>query len=200
METFLKYYLAVFSLVYLLVAFVVPSVRVYKQTGVNPVTFGSSDSAHDYVGLVMKLLTVLLLLSVLTYSFSSKLYSYLNPFSYLSHDGFKYAGLFISHLALVWIIVAQAQMKQSWRIGIDEKNKTELITHGLFSLSRNPVFLGIILTTTGIFFIIPNAITLLVAVCSYLIIQVQIRLEEAHLLVAHGADYAMYKRRVRRLI
>lgn len=37
MNDFLKYYLPVFLIAYLLVTFVLPSIRVYKQTGINPV-------------------------------------------------------------------------------------------------------------------------------------------------------------------
>jgi len=31
-------------------------------------------------------------------------------------------------------------MGLSWRIGIDEKNRSGLVTQGLFALSRNPIF------------------------------------------------------------
>jgi protein-S-isoprenylcysteine O-methyltransferase Ste14 len=31
-------------------------------------------------------------------------------------------------------------MDNSWRIGIDEENKTGLVTKGIFSISRNPIF------------------------------------------------------------
>ena len=67
MNEVLKYYLPVFLLTYLLITYVLPSVRVYKQTGINPVTFGKSDSAHDYIGSVMKVLTGLLSVAVLLF-------------------------------------------------------------------------------------------------------------------------------------
>ena len=56
------------------------------------------------------------------------------------------------HLSLLWISVAQYQMSNSWRIGIDENNKTELITKGLFSYKPEPDFLGMIISVAGIFF------------------------------------------------
>jgi protein-S-isoprenylcysteine O-methyltransferase Ste14 len=200
MIDFLKYYLPIFLLLYLLITFVIPSVRVYKQTGINPVTFGNSGNAHDYIGVVMKVLTGLLVAAVLLFSFSEKTYAYLNPFEYLQKEWLVYTGLFIVHAALVWIVIAQHHMKQSWRIGIDEKNKTSLVTTGLFSISRNPVFLGMILSTAGIFLILPNAITFFVAATSFIIIQIQIRLEEEHLQKMHGSDYSDYKQKVKRLI
>lgn len=200
MIDFLKYYLPLFLFAYLLITFVIPSVRVYNQTGINPVTFGKSDNAHDFIGVVMKVFTGLLVAAVLLFSFSPKAYSFLNPFEYLQKEWLVYTGLMIVHAALVWIVIAQHHMKQSWRIGIDDKNKTALVTTGLFSISRNPVFLGMILSTAGIFLILPNAITLLVTVTSYIVIQIQIRLEEEHLQKMHGSAYSEYKQKVKRLI
>lgn len=200
MNDILRYYLPFFLIAYLLITFILPSVRVYKQTGINPVTFGKSDNAHDYIGTVMKFLTGLLVVAVLLFSFSTEAYNYLNPFEYLQKDWLTYTGLFLVHAALIWIVFAQSHMEQSWRIGIDEKNKTSLITNGLFSISRNPVFLGMIISTAGLFLIMPNAITFFVTVTSYIIIQIQIRLEEEHLQRMHGAEYSQYKQKVKRLI
>lgn len=200
MNEVLKYYLPLFLIAYLLITFVLPSVRVYKQTGINPVTFGKSDNAHGYIGTVMKVLTGLLVVAVLLFSFSSKAYSYLNPFEYLQKDWLNYIGLFLVHAALIGIVVAQSHMKQSWRIGIDEKNKTSLITKGLFTISRNPIFLGMIISTAGLFLILPNTLTFFVAAASYIVIQIQIRLEEEHLVKQHGTAYEAYKQKVKRLI
>ncbi len=200
MLQYLKYYLPLFLLVYLLITFILPSVRVYKKTGINPVTFGKSDNAHDYIGTIMKVLTGLLVIAVLFYSLSANAYKYLNPISFFKTDWLQYTGLFIIHASLIWIVIAQYHMKQSWRIGIDEQNRTELITTGLFSLSRNPIFLGMILSIIGIFLIIPDTVTFFVAATSYIVIQIQIRLEEEFLITQHGTDYTEYKRTVRRLL
>ena len=68
MNAFIIIYLPAFILAYLLISFVVPSIRVYRQTGINPVTFGKSDNAHDYIGGVMKLITGILVLTVFFHS------------------------------------------------------------------------------------------------------------------------------------
>jgi protein-S-isoprenylcysteine O-methyltransferase Ste14 len=200
MDTILKYYLPLFLLAYLLITFVVPSVRVYKRTGVNPVTFGMSENAQDYIGFIMKVLTGLLTAAVLLPSISRAAYSYLNPLEYMEHKWIKSIGLLLVHAALIWIVVAQSQMKESWRIGIDEKNKTTLVTGGLFSISRNPIFLGMIVSTVGIFLILPNTLTFFIAATTYIVTQIQIRLEEARLLKQHGTSYTAYKNAVRRLL
>jgi len=75
-------------------------------------------------------------------------------------------------------------MGASWRIGIDAQRSTELVQHGLFSVSRNPIF--------------PAASTLALLVAGEIPMQVQVRLEEQHLLQLPGRAYAMYCSRVRR--
>ncbi|MPS73641.1 MAG: isoprenylcysteine carboxylmethyltransferase family protein [Chryseobacterium sp.] len=102
--------------------------------------------------------------------------------------------------SLIWTIVAQNQMKNSWRIGIDNDMKTELVTSGLFSISRNPVFLGMIMSLLGLFFVTPNAFSLLFLILGYVLIQIQIRLEEEFLYRQHGEKYLDYLIKVRRLI
>lgn len=196
----LNFYLPLYLVLYMMVAFVLPSYRTYKQTGINPITFGKTGNAHDYIGFVMKVLIALLFIAVFIYSFSDKAYQYLVPISYLMKEVFMIVGLILIHLSLLWISVAQYQMSNSWRIGIDENNKTELVTKGLFSYSRNPIFFGMIISVTGIFFILPNALTFFVMLSTYIVIQIQIRLEEEFLEKQHGQEYLSYKQTTKRLL
>ena len=101
-------------------------------------------------------------------------------------------------IALIWTIIAQYQMQDSWRICIDAEKKTELITNGLFLYSRNPIFLGMILSLLGLFLVTPNSFTLLFLILGYVLIQIQIRLEEEFLVGQHGETYKIYKSQVRR--
>ena len=106
----LKIYLPAYLLLYLLIAFVVPTYRTFKKTGINPITFGKTDNAHDYIGFVMKLLIAFLFVAVLCFSFSDKLYYYTIPISYLSSSAFKIIGLILIHISLIWIGIAQYQI------------------------------------------------------------------------------------------
>ena len=196
----LKIYLPIYIILYMLVAFVIPTYRTYKQTGINPITFGKNDNAHDYIGFIMKVLIVLLFVAVLTYSMSEKMYSYLVPISYLQTQTLTIIGLALIHIALVWISIAQFQMSNSWRIGIDEENKTKLVTDGVFSISRNPIFLGMIISVLGLFLILPNTLTFFLTITTYIVIQIQIRLEEEFLQKQHAQDYVNYKLKTKRLL
>ena len=191
-------YLFLFLLVYFFFVFFLRSYLLWKKTGVNPLTFNKTDDAHGYNGKVFTFISLLEFVVVFIYAFKSEWYQYLLPFWYLEHDYLKYIGwgLLVFSLILVW--VAQSQMANSWRIGIDENNKTKLVTKGLFSISRNPIFLGIMIANIGLLLVIPNAFTLLIVLLSTVSINTQIRLEEDFLKRSHGEEYENYLAKVRR--
>jgi protein-S-isoprenylcysteine O-methyltransferase Ste14 len=172
--------------------FIVPSVRVKRKTGINPYVFKNTDSAHDFLGKVSAPITSLIfIVALVNFVYPTGLH-YFAPFTWLEISILKFVGFALIHLALLWIIIAQVQMSNSWRVGIDHSAKTELKTNGLFSISRNPVFFGMLLSLAGVFLILPNAITLLVFVSSTLLFQVQVRLEEEYLRNTHGENYSNY--------
>ena len=191
-------YLFLFLLVYFFFVFFLRSYLLWKRTGVNPLTFSKSDNAHGYNGKVFTFISLLEFVVVFIYAFKSEWYQYLLPFWYLEHGYLKYIGWGLLMLSLILVWVAQSQMANSWRIGIDEKNKTELVTSGLFSISRNPIFLGIMIANIGLLLIIPNAFTLLIVSLSTVSINTQIRLEEEFLKRSHGEEYQNYVKGVRR--
>lgn len=190
--------LPIFTVIFLLQVFVIRSLVLWKKTGKNPFMFSKSDGAHDYAGKVYKLMVVGTWISIAMFSFFDSYYKYLLPIWYLDMEWLRISGVGVVLLAFVWIIVAQFQMKNSWRIGIDYNDKTELIDSGLFQISRNPIFLGVILSYIGTFLIIPNLLSFCIMVLTIVILQVQVRLEEEYLIKIHGDEYSVYKNKVRR--
>ena len=193
-------YTFLFLIVFFFIAFFLRSYLLWRNTGINPITFDDSDDAHAYNGKMFKIISCLEIIVVGIYSFGGNWYEYLLPFWYLDHAYFVIIGWILLHSSLVWIFLAQLQMADSWRIGIDTKHKTELVSKGFFSISRNPIFLGIFIANLGLFLVIPNAFTLLISVLSCVVIQIQVRLEEVHLREAHGVRYLQYCKTVRRWI
>ena len=51
-------------------------------------------------------------------------------------------------------------MKDSWRAGIPDKDKTELVTTGIYRFSRNPAFFGFDLMYVGVLLLYGNLLTL----------------------------------------
>jgi protein-S-isoprenylcysteine O-methyltransferase Ste14 len=142
METFLKYFLIVYYTLFITFAMFLPTYRVWKTTGVNPYKLGGSDSAHDYIGRLFRITLIACAVLIAAFVFFPSVYEKFVPVSFLSQDGIAGAGLVLLLFALAWVLIAQQNMQKSWRIGIDEDVKTELIQRGLFKFSRNPIFLG----------------------------------------------------------
>ncbi len=198
MENTIKYSLLVYLIVNFTLTFWWPSYRVWKKTGIFPITFSNRDDAHDYIGKVFRLLLAALLMMGGIYVFYQPGIKYLLPIWYLDISWLKISGMCLLFIALIWISISQYQMGSSWRIGIDNQHKTALVTTGVFALSRNPIFLGMICSLMGLFLVIPNAVTLTVWICGMITISIQVRLEETFLTGWHGADYKNYCARVRR--
>lgn len=190
--------LFIYFLIYFFFVFVWRSFLLWKNTGVNPITFNKADDAHGYNGKVFGIISIIELIILSIYAFIPSLHKYLLPFWYLEYKSLHYVGWGLLIISLVMVWLAQSNMRDSWRIGIDEENKTELITSGLFAFSRNPIFLGIIIANVGLFLVLPNAFTLLTIAISATSINTQIRLEEEFLIEGHGEQYTTYKRKVNR--
>jgi len=191
---FLFFYL----LLYFFIVFVLRTYLHWKKTGINALTFTDTDDAHGYNGKLFTFISLLELGVVLIYAFIPIWYEYLLPFWYLEYHHLKVIGWVFLMISLILVWFAQSQMRASWRIGIDEINETEIITTGLYSFSRNPIFLGIMIANVGIFLIIPNAFTLLIISLSTVSINTQVRLEEEFLERKHGVKYQKYRQNVRR--
>ncbi len=200
MEEFLRIILPVYLVVYFAVAFVWRSVVVYKTTGINPYVLGGSDNAYDYIGVIFRLTFLAVVGVIILFSGFSSVYDYAAPIVWLERDFIRWFGLVLLIASLVWTATAQFQMGASWRIGIDKKNRTELVEKGLFGVSRNPIFLGMRFALAGFFLTIPNAVTLLTLGLGDVLMQIQVRLEEEHLRNLHGEKYAEFCKKVRRWI
>jgi protein-S-isoprenylcysteine O-methyltransferase Ste14 len=200
MDQALRLLLPLYFILYFGIAFVAKSVVVARKIGKSPLVLPKDDSAYGLIGRYFKWTLMAMFVYVMFFSLRPDYFaSYLN-FNSLFSEWAKVAGLALLAFALLWTIMAQNHMRNSWRIGIDTETKTELITTGLFQYSRNPVFLGMIICLIGLFMVTPNTITLLFLLLGYVLIQVQIRLEEDFLTQQHGQAYLKYKQKVRRII
>lgn len=200
MEQILRIFLPTYFIVYFGIAFVAKSIIVAKRIGKNPLVLPKDDSAYGLIGLYFKLTMIFMFVYVLLFAFMPSLCNNFLRIKQLETSTIQYVGIGFLVFALIWTIIAQVHMKNSWRIGIDIETKTELITTGLFGLSRNPIFFGMTISLVGLFFTTPNALTGLFLILGYVLIQIQIRLEEEFLTNQHAQNYLSYKQKVRRLI
>lgn len=189
----LRIILPVYFLLYFLFLFVFKAIAIKKQIGKSPFIF--SRMSWYFI-----LMIVALTFYLIIFTFFPDYYPLLLPISILTHSIIQFIGMGLLVLSFIWIIIAQNQMRKSWRVGIDEQTKTELITNGVFSFSRNPIYLGMIASLIGLFLTTPNLFTLVLLILSCILIRVQIIFEENYLTKMHGQSFLDYKKDVRRLI
>jgi len=180
------------------IAFFWRSFQTWRKTGINPYRLQNPDGIHGLAGRIYRLISFASASVVIIYAFWDAIYAYLTPISWLEIPWLVGLGLFLLFASLVWILIAQFHMGSSWRIGIDDENATDLVTTGIFGISRNPIFLGVRLNMLGLFLVLPNAATLAIWLLGDVMLQVQVLLEEDYLQDAHGEAYRRYMQQVRR--
>ena len=101
-------------------------------------------------------------------------------------------------LGLITSTVASLTLKKSWRIGVDENEKTELITDGIYRFSRNPYFLSYDFVLIGMVFCLWSPFLILPVLITIMLFHLMILKEEKYLENKHQENYSRYKREVRR--
>jgi len=123
-------------------------------------------------------------------------------FHHSSHDlawtvvGFIGAAVCVS--ATIATFSCWREMGQSWRIGIDPEEKTQLIFGGPFRIVRHPIYTLSILLVLGTLATTPTPVMLMIAIMHIGCLQFEARREETYLLGKHGRVYADYIKHVSR--
>ena len=123
------------------------------------------------------------------------------PIGALDKPALHVLGVALFAVGLVGIVVSQEAMGASWRIGVDTRERTELVQTGPFAYVRNPIFSGLLLVQAGTALMVPSVVALAGPVLQLLAVEIQVRLvEEPYLARVHGPRYEEYRRRVGRLL
>lgn len=128
-----------------------------------------------------------------------QLLSIMLDFNILNND-IRLIGFFVGILGDILFLIAVITMKNSWRAGIPSEDKTELISNGIYKISRNPAFLGFDLMYIGIALLYCNALTIIFSLFAIIMLHFQILQEERYLEKTFGDKYTSYKSKVLRYI
>ncbi|WRS27168.1 isoprenylcysteine carboxylmethyltransferase family protein [Oscillospiraceae bacterium MB08-C2-2] len=112
----------------------------------------------------------------------------------------RQAGVLIGFAGVAVFGTAVYTMRDSWRAGIPQEDKTAMITDGIYAFSRNPAFVGFYLTYAGILLTFFNWVLLVFTVLSITLLHLQILKEEVFLPTVFGEQYYEYKKQVRRYV
>lgn len=107
-------------------------------------------------------------------------------------------GLLILNLAIAG--ASLINIKDSWRVGVIEDQKTELITTGIYQFTRNPYFVSYLIMLIAYTIILQNWILLILSIFGFFVIARMIKKEEKYLYSIHGDVYLQYKTRVPRYL
>lgn len=112
----------------------------------------------------------------------------------------RFTGFCIGILGDAIFLISVVCMKDSWRAGIPDQDKTKLITDGIYQFSRNPAFLGFDLMYIGMFLLYCNVLTGIYTLFAMTMLHLQILQEEKFMAQSFGEDYLAYKKKVFRYL
>lgn len=177
----------------LLIGTVVSRAVMIKRKGVEAIHFGKLDKT-DYL---IPPFALFYFYSIFAAAFNLPI---LSKQVFFQSELIAWAGLIFclgGLLILVWSIIS---FGDSFRVGIDTDQPAELITTGVFAISRNPIYVGFWFFLLGQFLVFPNWILLLYIGAATWLFHRQVLREEEFLKEHFGGEYAEYVNQVRRYL
>ena len=121
--------------------------------------------------------------------------------TYIEITWIRVLGCILGILGVGVFVISILTMRDSWRAGVPNDEKTELVTTGIYAYSRNPAFLGFDLIYLSILFMFFNRGLLVITVLTVVMFHLQIvKVEEDFLIKTFGEEYLEYRKKVCRYI
>lgn len=124
--------------------------------------------------------------------------------NYLNMRGVKgpYAAIGLGLLFGSWVlfVLALIHLKNAWRFGIDHEQTKELITTGIYSKIRNPIYTSMIVAFLGAFLVFPNLIFLILFILGSVGAVSMALSEEKFLQSTFGEKYTTYSKKTGRFL
>ena len=166
-----------------------------RKRGIRVMLFGQTNKS-DF--LLMPLMLAIVY-SLLANTFELPMWSVLiRPFWDTNAPG--WAGLVLCFIAVIGFAFTLVSFGDSFRVGIDENKPEELVTSGMFAISRNPIYVCFLTFFMGLFLINCNIVISVAIVLFALAIHRQIIREEKFLARHYGSEYDTYQKKVRRYL
>lgn len=185
------------SIVFFAVAFVWRSLVRWKRTGDFGFRLDRSAGSLPKVASALMVGGFLMQFGVVIGDLAGSL----TPLVLLDRFPMRLAGVVLMAVALVVTTKAQIDLRDSWRVGVDLSERTDLVTDGLFGLVRNPIFSGMLAFAIGAALAVPSWLAIVGPIAVAIGLELQVRgVEEPYLVQVHGNAYRAYVRRVGRFV
>lgn len=163
-----------------------------KGIQTNQLGVGKKTRRTMYIERILRIITTLIVLVIIASI-------YLNT-TVISNMIVRYIGIVLVGIGTVVFITAMITMQDSWRAGIPSEEKLQIVTKGIYGVSRNPAFLGFDLTYIGACLAFGNVVLLVFSLVAIIMMHLQILEEERYMEKTFGVEYLSYKKRVGRYI
>jgi protein-S-isoprenylcysteine O-methyltransferase Ste14 len=199
--TFFEYFqLAIIVVIVCVIAFKAIYLRV--TTGINPIVVFRSEGAFRVVEAFALLALIGWVAEVVLHATHSRVDFFPERvhIALLHTPTIKIFGEAIAISGLVIFILAFFSFGDSWRIGIDKKTAGRLVTGGIFSISRNPIYVAFDLIFIAVFLMNGTWFFLIFALLGILAIHGQTLREETFLAQRYGEAYERYRKQTPRYL
>jgi len=200
MQTFFDGF-QIITLIAFLGVFIGRSLYLYLRYGINPLVLGVGKAGvrrATEIGFFIGLVLWIYEIAAATLHWQTRIFGGIFTTILLDSQLAKSTGAVMIICGFVLFVLALVAFGQSWRVGIDERTPGELVTHGIFAYSRNPIFLFIDLFFIGTFLINGTLFFLLTSLIVVIGIHYQILQEERFLTQHYGDSYRDYRSAVGR--
>jgi protein-S-isoprenylcysteine O-methyltransferase Ste14 len=187
-------YIPLFELPFLIIMVLIRSAFLRKH-GIKAIVFGNTNKTDFIIIPFVLFFFYGLTAGVFNLPFPNIL---INPFwDIIIMDTIA---IIICTISLIWFGLTLKVFGKSFRVGIDENSKDNLIVNGTFSISRNPIYVGFLAFFIGIFIAYSNILIIVFLTLFFLIINRQVLREELFLKEHYGNEYNEYCKKVRRYL
>jgi protein-S-isoprenylcysteine O-methyltransferase Ste14 len=185
-------YIPILELPVLIIMVLVRAV-ILRKNGIKAIVFGETNKS-DFV--------IIPIVLCFFYGMFSAVFDLPFPIilkkQFIEFNTLYLCAIAICAISLIWFIITLRIFGNSFRIGIDKKTNDKLITNGTFAISRNPIYVALLVFFIGIFIAYFNIITIVFLIILTITIHRQILREEKFLKNHYGKDYEEYCNHVRR--
>lgn len=154
-----------------------------RRHGIKAVKFGSTDK-KDFL---IPPFTFFYFYTVFAAAFNLPTFSRQE----LLHSGMaSWVGVLLCVAGLLLLFLGLVSFGQSFRVGIDQDRPDNLVTTGIFALSRIPIYVAFGFVLLGQFLLFSNWILLVYMMAAIWLFHRQVLREEEYMRSHHGQEYS----------